>query len=118
MNQITGHEVVEQIRRALRREVGVTLAHPARTWDRTYCGDVAFVVGDWHMEFYNDCNELDYCAAAATPDGRRGDFEAWWDAGQEPVESLTPDEHARFEALLSGAQAHEPAPELAALDSR
>jgi hypothetical protein len=101
-NALLGAEVSEQIRRALRGEAHVLVTERC-SWVDAYCGDVAVMVGDWRMVFFNDCGELDYCASARAPDGREGDFDEWYDDQQEPVELLTPEEYRDFERMLEQA---------------
>jgi hypothetical protein len=102
--KLSGIEVVEQLRRALRGEVAIALADN-RGWNDTYAGDCAFHVSDWRIVFFNDCDELDYCDCATSPDGRTGDFDCWWDESTEPVALLTDSERCSLESMLESATA-------------
>lgn len=101
--RVSGREVAEQIRRALRGELAITWADPAHSWTSTYCGDVGLKLGEWTLVFFNDCDELDYCDRATAPDGRSGEFEQWYDDKVEPVSLLSQDEISAFESLLEQA---------------
>lgn len=96
-------DVVEQLRKAIRGEVAVSLVGNIG-WDETYAGDCEFRVGDWTIVFFNDCDELDYCDRASAPDGRVGDFDEWMDIGHDPIGMLDSSEIAELEALLSSAK--------------
>lgn len=98
---VTGPELVELFRKAIRREVKVVAL--GASWKNVYAGDVRFRIGDYTVTIFNDCNELDYVDSARAPDGREGDFDAWFDANQEPVSLLTKLEFQQLENLLEGA---------------
>lgn len=72
--RLTGREVGEQIRRALRGEIEVRLVNPAWTWEAVFAGDVEFLFGDWRITIFNDCDSLDYVDNAIAPDGRIGTY--------------------------------------------
>jgi len=98
---LTSHEVVEQIRRAIRGEAVVKLAPTYKKGINYYNGQQAFYVGDWFMIFFNDSGELDYCDLAQSPDGRMSDYCYFYDTKQEPIEMLTEDELCQFQEILS-----------------
>lgn len=102
--KLSGREVAEQFRRAIRGEVEVELADPEYSWDDAYAGNVEFLIGDWRVWFFNDCDELDYCDNATAPDGRAGEFDEWYDAKEEPTDLLESSEHAALERLLEQAR--------------
>lgn len=110
MDHLTSKEVAEQLRRALRDEVPVTLADPSHSWEQAYCGDVAFKVGDWLLVFFNDCNELDYTDSAESPDGREATYKQWATELEDPTGWLCPlchlssEEQSDLEALLEAAR--------------
>lgn len=103
--KVSGEEVAELLRQAIRGEVAVKLAHAEWTWEGTYAGDVGFVVGDWRVTIFNDCDELDYIDSVTAPDGRTGDFDQWWDDNHsEPTCFLDASEQAALERLLEEAR--------------
>lgn len=104
MSQITSQEVAEQLRRAVNGEVTVTLAMwESSTWDEIYCGNVSFMVGDWTIVFFNDCDEMDYVDHATAPDGRTADYGDL--AGSDPLDDiLTAEEFMALERLLGEAR--------------
>lgn len=104
MSFLTGIEVAEQLRRAIRNEITVTLIDPSRSWANAFAGDVAFMFDDWVITFFNDCDELDYCDSAQAADGRQGEFNAWWDAHEEPICLLNEMERSALEVLLEKAR--------------
>ncbi len=103
---VSAQEVAEQLRRAVRGAVLVSLADPRITW--AALGDVAFRIGDWTVTFFNDCGCLDYCDSAVAPDGRRGRFADWYgagpDSGPNPAWGLTAAEDEELERLLWAAR--------------
>jgi len=100
-NDVTGPELVELFRKAIRREVEiVALGEP---WKDNYSGNIRFRIGGYTVVIFNDCNELDYVDSATAPDGREGDFEAWWFQNLEPVSLLTELEFQQLENLLEQA---------------
>lgn len=106
-NDVTGPELVELFRRAIRREVKIVAL--GASWKDIYAGDVRFRIGGYTVVIFNDCNELDYVDSAIAPDGREGDFDAWSDANQEPVSLLTELEYQQLENLLERAPAEKTA---------
>jgi hypothetical protein len=42
-------------------------------------------VEGWHIVFFNDCDELDYCDECISPDGRRWAFERVGRDGFDPI---------------------------------
>ena len=105
---IHSSEVAEQLKRALAGEVTITLADPEWSWARAFAGDVSFMVGDWRVTFFNDCDELDYTDRAEAPDGRKADRDDWCrEAGegrwQCPLSHLSLEEQARLESMLEQA---------------
>jgi hypothetical protein len=104
-NEVTGPELVELFRKAIRREVKVVAL--GASWKQVYAGDVRFRIGDYTVTIFNDCNELDYVDSAIAPDGREGDFEAWANQNLEPVSLLTELEYQQLENLLERAPVEE-----------
>lgn len=100
-NGVSGPELVELFRKAIRREVKVVAL--GASWTDVYAGNVRFRIGDYTVTIFNDCNELDYIDSATAPDGREGDFDTWDNASAEPVSLLTDLEHLKLENLLQRA---------------
>ena len=107
---IPASEVAALLRRAVAGEVPVLLVGPS--WDDIYAGNVHFSIDGWDIAFFNDCDELDYCDAAVAPDGRRAEFDHWYDdfdeadelhIGHEPTELLSPQECDALAELLAAA---------------
>jgi hypothetical protein len=99
---VSGPELAELFRKAIRHEVKI--AAIGNSWKDVYAGDVRFRIGEYTVTIFNDCNELDYVDSAIAPDGREGDFDAWYNAGVEPVSLLTDVEHLLLENLLERAK--------------
>ncbi|MGH9560026.1 MAG: DUF7693 family protein, partial [Terracidiphilus sp.] len=74
-----------------------------QSWKEVYAGDVRFRIGEYTVTIFNDCDELDYVDSAIAPDGREGEFDAWWFENIEPVSVLTDLEYQQLENLLEGA---------------
>ncbi|MHD0650911.1 DUF7693 family protein [Pseudomonas aeruginosa] len=101
--QLNGREVAELLRDVIQGRASISLATPGGTWSTTYAGVVPFRAAGYTVAFFNDCDTLDYCQFAESPDGRRGEFEAWYAAGEEPIDLLTEPERLALEQLLSDA---------------
>jgi hypothetical protein len=106
-DEVTGPELVELFRKAIRREVKIVAL--GASWKHVYAGDVRFRIGDYTVTIFNDCNELDYVDSAVAPDGREGDFDAWYNTNAEPVSLLTELEYQQLENLLERAPVEEQA---------
>ena len=100
-NDVTGREIAELFRKAIRREVKI--AAVGESWNQVYAGDVRFRIGDFTVVIFNDCNELDYVDSAFAADGREGDFDTWWNTEMDPLKLLTPLEFQQLENLLERA---------------
>ena len=100
-NSIPGEEIAELFRRAIRREVKIVAV--GKSWKDVYAGDVTLRIGDYEVVLFNDCDELDYADSATAPDGRRGEFDQWWEAHAEPVSLLTETECAQLEHRIERA---------------
>lgn len=72
----------------------------ARTWDELYTGMFMVDVGGWSIMIFNDCDELDYCEACVSPDGRRWSFDSGDRYGTDPIALLSTWEHQTLENLL------------------
>ena len=100
-NEVTGPEIANLFRKAIRHEVKIEAL--GESWKSVYAGDVRFRIGDYLVTIFNDCNELDYIDSATAPDGREGDFDAWWNSETEPLTLLTAQEYQQLENLLESA---------------
>ncbi|WP_455906612.1 DUF7693 family protein [Pseudomonas monteilii] len=69
-----------------------------QTWDEVYACHFVVDVEGWRITIYNDCDELDYCEQAVSPEGQR------WDFGSgdrtDPIALLSTWEHQRLEHIL------------------
>lgn len=71
-----------------------------QSWDEVFAGLFHIEVEGWHLVFFNDCGELDYCDECISPDGRRWSFESVVRDGVDPVFLLDTQEQALLERLL------------------
>lgn len=69
-----------------------------QTWDEVYACHFLVDVEGWRIVLYNDCDELDYCEQAVSPDGQLWDFDPGYRT--DPVALLSAWEHQRLERLL------------------
>lgn len=72
----------------------------AQTWDELYAGMFMVDVEGWSMTIFNDCDELDYCEACVSTDGRRWSFDSGDRYGTDPIALLSTWEHQTLERLL------------------
>ena len=72
----------------------------AQSWDEVFAGLFHIEVEGWHLVFFNDCCELDYCDECISPDGRRWSFERVGCDGLDPTLLLRIQEQAVLEQLL------------------
>lgn len=84
---LPAEDVRQQMRKALRGEVQVTIKPGTDTWDDTYAGNVEFLFGDWEIMVFNDCDSFDYVDSATASDGRAGAYESW---AQEELPATSP----------------------------
>jgi hypothetical protein len=95
-----GLRVLQALRRALEGLVTVRLADPSISARDVYCGIVAFSLDGLRVAFYFDCADLDYCEWAEDGAGQRGEFDGWFDQGEEPVAMLDEVDQERLRQLL------------------
>lgn len=72
----------------------------AQSWDEIFAGLFHIEAKGWHLVFFNDCGELDYCDECISPDGRRWTFESVVGDGLDPIFLLSTQEQAVLERLL------------------
>lgn len=65
----------------------------SRAWDEDYACHFIVDVEGWRITLYNDCDTLDYCESAASPDGLRWAFDLGDRFGTDPVALLSTWEH-------------------------
>ena len=107
--RITRQEVADVLKAAVAGEIPVRLVNPEQTWHVVYAGNMDFMLGDWRITIFNDCDELDYIDSVKAPDGREAEFEDL--NGEDPVTSaygdplglLSDDEWRMFEIILEQA---------------
>ena len=72
----------------------------AQTLDEVYACHFQVDVDGWQIVLFNDCDTLDYCENATSPDGRLWRFELGDRLGTDPVALLSTWEHQTLERLL------------------
>jgi hypothetical protein len=72
----------------------------SRTWDEIYACHFLVEVDGWRISLYNDCDSLDYCESAISPDGQLWRFESGDRLGTDPVALLSTWEHHTLERML------------------
>jgi len=72
----------------------------SQTWDELNAGMFMIDVEGWSMTIFNYCDELDYCEACVSTDGRRWSFDSGDRYGTDPVALLSTWEHPTLERLL------------------
>lgn len=96
---LTAREVCHVLREvAFGRRVMVR-ASP-HTWDELYAGMFMVDIEGWSFTIFNDCDELDYCEACVSTDGRRWSFDSGDRYGTDPIALLSTWEHQTLERLL------------------
>ncbi len=100
---IAGHEVAQLLREAIVGRLKVRLEDPAISWRGVYCGLIYFRIAGWRLRFFNDCNSLDYCDSAESPDGQIGTFSVWLNNGEEPVSLLNEAEQRALYELFDAS---------------
>lgn len=71
-----------------------------QTWDKVYACRFLADIDGWRISLYNDCNSLDYCESAVSPDGQLWRFDLGGRLGTDPVALLSTWEHQTLERLL------------------
>lgn len=72
----------------------------AQTWDELYAGMFMVYIDGWSMTIFNDYNELDYCEACVSTDGRRWSFDAGDRYGTDPIALLSTWVHKTLDLML------------------
>jgi hypothetical protein len=71
-----------------------------QTWDEVYACHFVVDIGGWRISLYNDCDTLDYCEEAVSPEGLRWSFDPGDRYGTDPVASFSTWEHQTLERML------------------
>ena len=101
--RIPGAEIVALFRRVLS---GESVIFPdGISWDDVWAGNFHCHIDGYSVVIFNDCGECDYVDSATAPDGRTGDFDSWYDGGDEPVAMLEMSEVAKMEDILENCGA-------------
>jgi 2,3-bisphosphoglycerate-dependent phosphoglycerate mutase len=98
---VSGEEIAELFRRAIRLELKIFAI--GGQWNEVYAGNVRFRMGEYQVVIFNDCDSLDYVDSVIAPDGRMGDFDAWFALRTEPVSLLNDREKQLLQDLLDSA---------------
>ena len=101
MHTIPGQEIADIFRKAIRKETEVVAV--GYSWNDAFAGNAHIRIDGYDLLIFNDCLELDYVDTATAPDGRTGDFDKWFDDGDEPVSLINQEEVARMERILEEA---------------
>ena len=72
----------------------------SQAWDEVYACHFIVDVEGWRITLYNDCDTLDYCEEAVSPDGRRWAFDPGDRFGTDPVALLSTWELQTLETML------------------
>ncbi|WP_122868594.1 DUF7693 family protein [Pseudomonas viridiflava] len=96
---LTAREVCQVLRDAIFGRRTMIRAY-VQTWDELYAGMFMVDVEGWSMTIFNDCDELDYCEACVSTDGRRWSFVSGDRYGTDPIALLSTWEHQTLESLL------------------
>ena len=99
MPALTAREVCQVLREVAFGRRTMVRASP-RTWDELYTGMFMVDIDGWSITIFNDCDELDYCEACVTPNGRRWSFDSGDRYGTDPIALLSTWEHQTLENLL------------------
>jgi hypothetical protein len=71
-----------------------------QTWDEVYACHFVVDIGGWRISMYSDCDTLDYCEEAVSPEGLRWAFDPGNRYGTDPVALLSTWEHQTLERML------------------
>ncbi|MFS0828057.1 DUF7693 family protein [Pseudomonas phoenicis] len=96
-NELTAREVSHVLREVVLGRRHMTKVG-AQTWDEVYACHFEVDAEGWRISIYNDCDELDYCEHAVSPDGQRWDFDPG--ARTDPIALLSTWEHQSLERML------------------
>ena len=72
----------------------------SQTWDDVNACHFPVDVDGWRITLYNDCDTLDYCEEAVSPDGLRWGFDPGDRYGTDPVALLSTWEHQTLERMI------------------
>jgi len=72
----------------------------SQTWDDVYACHFVVDIEGWRISLYDDCDSLDYCESAMSPEGLRWAFDPGDRYGTDPVALLSTWEHQTLERLL------------------
>ncbi|MBA1200774.1 hypothetical protein G7009_03110 [Pseudomonas capeferrum] len=94
---LTAREVCQVLREVVLGRRAMTKIGD-QTWDEVYACHFVVNVEGWRITIYNDCDELNYCEQAVSPDGQCWDF----DSGDrtDPIALLSTWEHQTLEKML------------------
>jgi hypothetical protein len=70
------------------------------TWDEVCASQFVIDIDGWRITLHNDCDTLDYCVEAVSPDGLRWGFDPGDRYGTDPVALLSTWEHQTLERML------------------
>ncbi|WJN48601.1 DUF7693 family protein [Pseudomonas asiatica] len=102
-NESSPHLTAREVSQVLREVTfGRRTMHKVgeQSWDEVYACHFIVDVEGWRLHLYNDCDTLDYCEEAVSPEGRRWAFDPGDRFGTDPVALLSTWEHQTFERLL------------------
>ncbi|WP_441346737.1 DUF7693 family protein [Pseudomonas simiae] len=96
---LTAREVCQALRDAIFGRRTMVRAC-AQTWVELYAGMFMVYIEGWSIMIFNDCDELDYCEACLSPDGRRWSFDSGDRFGTDPIALLSTWEHQSLYRML------------------
>jgi len=71
-----------------------------QTLDEVYACHFVIDIDGWRITLHNDCETLDHCVEAVSPDGLRWGFDPGDRYGTDPVALLSTWEHQTLERML------------------
>lgn len=98
---LSHNEILDRLRSALVGATEIKLSTKEASWDDTWAGNVEFIIGDWIVTIFNDCDSLDYIDSVRSASG---ELLYEFDTENDPFLFVTPDERDALERLLKATK--------------